>query len=191
MGISGKPERVSVVTDTHTSSAANKDQYKTICTEPELRQKVRAAKDESWKKETKATSTPVKCYLGDVPSPLHQWKAEITVVEFGLVLFLRNRMVHHSYKLTEKCIYKAVRGSFRDQKISEGNQRHFRLTSDQLWHYRKSKGLSHVPKYKTSETAHVGGTEKGKTCCLEQRISFFNLVKKKTTNFLFRYIFES
>lgn len=72
MGMSGKPERVSVVTDTHTSSAASKDQYKTVCTEPELRQKVSAAKDESWKKEIKATSTPVKCYLGDVLSSLHQ-----------------------------------------------------------------------------------------------------------------------
>lgn len=30
MGVSGKSERGSVVTDTHTSSAANKDPYKTV-----------------------------------------------------------------------------------------------------------------------------------------------------------------
>lgn len=73
-------------------------------------------------------------------------------------------------------------GSFRDWKISEGNQRHFRITSDELWHYGKSKGLSHVPKYKTSQVKQpllVVHKKEKLAAWSKVSIGLFNLVKKK------------
>lgn len=58
-------------------------------------------KGEAWQKETEAISIPIKCYLGHVLSPLHEWEAEFSVVEF-LWFFSRNRMIHHSWTLREK-----------------------------------------------------------------------------------------
>lgn len=47
-----------------------------------------AAKDEAQQKEIKAISMPIKCYPGHVLSPLSQWEAELSAVEFFWFCFL-------------------------------------------------------------------------------------------------------